>query len=45
MKDLFIYWNHGNHDILFPFNIHECQKTQIKNPFGPILGFGLIKNF
>jgi hypothetical protein len=27
------------------FLTHECQETQIKNPFDPILGFGLLKNF
>jgi hypothetical protein len=26
-------------------NTHECKETQIKNPFDPILGFGLVKNF
>jgi len=29
-------WKHGNHGILFLFNTHKCQKTQIKNPFDPI---------
>jgi len=29
----------------YSFNTHECQKTQVKNPFDPILGFGLIKDF
>jgi hypothetical protein len=27
------------------FNTYECQKTHIKNPFDPILGFGLVKDF
>jgi hypothetical protein len=45
IKKLFIFWNHGNRGTLFLFNTHECQKIPIKNPFGPILGFGLIKNF
>ncbi len=38
-------WNHGNHGTLFLFNTLECQETQIKNPFDPILSFGLIKDF
>ncbi len=38
-------WNHGNHGTLFLFNTHECQETQTKNPFDPILSFGLIKDF
>jgi len=43
---VFAIWNHGNHDtLIFHFNTHECQKTQIKNPFDPILNFGLIKDF
>jgi hypothetical protein len=25
--------------------MHEFQKNQIKNPFDPILGFGLVKIF
>jgi len=41
----FVIWNHGNCDTLFLFNTHEYQKTQIKNPFDPILCFGLIKYF
>ncbi len=36
--------NHGNHGTLF-LNTHECQENQIKNPFDPILNFGLIKDF
>jgi len=27
------------------FLTHECQETQIKNPFDPILSFGLVKDF
>jgi hypothetical protein len=42
---LFSIWNHGNHDTLLFFNKYECQETQIKNPFDPILSFGLIKDF
>ncbi len=38
-------WNHVNLGTLFLFNTHECQETQIKNPFDPILGFGLVKDF
>jgi hypothetical protein len=38
-------WNHGNHNTLLIFNTHECQETQIKNPFDPILSFGLITDF
>ncbi len=34
-----------NHGALFLFNTHECQKTQIKNEFDPILSFGLLKDF
>jgi hypothetical protein len=41
----FSIWNHGNHGTLLFFNTYECQKNQIKNPFDPILGFGLVKNF
>ncbi len=37
-------WNHGNHGTLFLFNTHECQ-AQIKNPFDPILNFGLVRDF
>jgi len=29
----------------FLFNTHECQETQIKNPFNPILNFGFVKDF
>ncbi len=38
-------WNHGNHGTLFLFNTHECQETQVKNPFDSILSFGLVKDF
>jgi len=38
-------WNHGNHNKLFIYNTNECYKTQIKNPFDPILGIGLVKDF
>jgi hypothetical protein len=42
-KDFFFsLGNHGNHGTLFLFKRHECQKTQIKNPFDPILSFGLV---
>ncbi len=41
---VFDIWNHGNHGTLFLFNTHECQETQIKNPFDPILSFGLVKD-
>jgi hypothetical protein len=26
------------------FDTHECQEIQIKNPFDPILSFGLVKD-
>jgi hypothetical protein len=42
---IFSIWNHGNHGTWFLFNTYKFQETQIKNPFDPILGFGLIKNF
>jgi hypothetical protein len=42
---IFIIWNHGDYGTLFFFNTHECQETQIKNPFDSILGFDLIKDF
>jgi hypothetical protein len=29
----------------YSFLIDECPETQIKNPFDPILGFDLIKDF
>jgi hypothetical protein len=47
IKDLifFAIWNHGNHGTFFLFNRHECQETQIKNPFDPILSFCLVKKF
>jgi hypothetical protein len=47
LKILFFFpiSNHGNHEKLFLFNTHECQETQIKNPFDPILDFGLVNNF
>ncbi len=38
-------WCHGNHGTLFIFNTHECQETQTKTPFDPILSFGLVKDF
>jgi hypothetical protein len=38
-------WNHGNHGTLSFLNTYECQETQIRNPFYPILGFGLVKDF
>jgi hypothetical protein len=38
-------WNHGNHATFFFFNTYECQEIQIENPFDPISGFGLIKDF
>ncbi len=41
----FVIWNHGNHGPLFLFHTHECQETQIKNPFDLILSFGLVKDF
>jgi len=28
----------------YSFLTHECQETQIKNPFDPILSFGLVKD-
>jgi hypothetical protein len=33
----FSIWNYGNDGKLFTFT-HKCQKTQIKNSFGSILG-------
>jgi hypothetical protein len=42
---LLAIWNHGNHEKLFLFSTHECQETRIKNPFDPILSFGLVKDF
>jgi hypothetical protein len=42
---LFSIWNHDNHGTLLFFNTHECQQTQIENPFDPILSFGFIKDF
>ncbi len=29
----------------FFLDTHECQETQIKNPFDPILSFGLVNDF
>jgi hypothetical protein len=29
----------------FFFDTHECQETQIKNPFDPVLSFGLVNDF
>jgi hypothetical protein len=41
----FTIWNHGNRGTLFLFNTYECKKNSSKNPFDPILSFGLIKDF
>jgi len=29
----------------YSFLTHECQETQIENPFDSILGFGLVKDY
>jgi len=46
-KDFFLFaiWNYRNHGTLFFFDTHEYQETQIKNPFDPILSFGLVNDF
>jgi len=42
----FAIWNYHNHGtFFFFFDTHEYQETQIKNPFDPILSFGLVKDF
>jgi len=42
---IFSIWNYGNHGTLSFFNTHECQETQMKNPFYLILSVDLVKVF
>jgi hypothetical protein len=37
---LITIWNHNNHGKLIVFLSYECQRTQSKNSFNPILSFG-----